>query len=88
MAWFIEYTDTFGGEANYSWVRREYIASKAGESQSSVMRRAKAAIGLTGAKGRTHAMGGSEGWEFRPYGFNMVLFVSWVDAIPSDEEAE
>jgi hypothetical protein len=85
MAWFIEYTDTFAGEANYCWVRRATIESKAGESQASVMRRAKAAIGLTGVKGRTHAMGGEEGWEFRPYGCNTVMFVAWTAAAPDHE---
>ena len=44
----IEVTDTFGGEANYSWVRRFAIANREGESESATIRRAKAAAGLFG----------------------------------------
>ena len=85
MAWFVEYTDTFGGEANYSWVRRDTIPSIDGESQAGTMRRAKAAIGLTGSKGRTFAMGGVEGWEFRPWRSCTVLFVLWADQEAEEE---
>ena len=85
MAWWVEYTDTFGGEANYSWVQRVVIESKAGESQSGIMRRAKAAIGITGARGRTSAYGGCEGWGFRPYRSATVLFVTWTDEEPESE---
>lgn len=61
----VEYTDTFGGEANYCWVRRATIASPAWDSlkawdgngrieprayQRTVMRRAKAAMGLSGVR--------------------------------------
>lgn len=73
----VEYTDTFSGEANYSWVKRATIRAtdKLGKgSQASIMRKAKAAMGLTGAKGVTSNMG--EGLEFRPYGSCTVLFVS------------
>jgi hypothetical protein len=87
MAWSIEYTDTYAGKANYCWVRRATIESNAGESQSSVMRRAKAAVGLTGAKGRTNSYGG-DGWEFRPYRSCTVLFVLWTDAEPDREDSE
>jgi hypothetical protein len=46
----IEVTDTFGGEANYSWVRRHTIPHKAGESRRSLVRRAKAEMGWTGVR--------------------------------------
>lgn len=44
----IEVTDTFAGEANYSWVRRFQIANIDGESERATIRRAKAAAGLSG----------------------------------------
>ena len=77
MAWKCEYTDTFSGEANYSWVRRETIAHVPGEKTPRTMRRAKAALGLTGLRGTTIALG--DGFEFRPYGMCTVAFVQWTD---------
>ncbi len=88
----VEYTDTFGGEANYCWVRRAVIhvpewphfkdwdgngRREPKGYQREVMRRAKAAVGLTGARGVTYALG--DGYEFRPYGAATVLFVSWTE---------
>jgi hypothetical protein len=72
--WFtVEYTDTFGGEANYSWVHRAEIQVKAGASRSQVMRAAKAALGLTNVRGVTYGHG--DMYEFRPYKSCTVLFV-------------
>jgi len=50
--WHFEVTDTFGGEANYSWVRRQPMPARPGESQHTVtrlavVRRLKAFAGLT-----------------------------------------
>lgn len=88
----VELTDTYAGEANYSWVRRAKIASpqwtrfkdwdgngtrEPRAFQRVVMKAAKAAVGLTGVRGRTMAYG--DGYEFRPYGAAMVLFVTWAD---------
>ena len=81
MTWNLEYTDTFGGEANYCWVRRARIESKPGESQRGIMRRAKVILGLSGLRGRT--VGYGDMFEFRPYGMATVLFVTWND---SEEE--
>ena len=90
----VEYTDTFAGEANYNWVRRETVAmpelthygydggtnySKANKVyQRELMKRAKAAVGLTGVRGTTHNYG--DMIEFRPYGSATVLFVNDHDA--------
>ncbi len=77
----VELTDTFGGEANYSWARRakvpapEYDTVQPKGYQRTIMRRAKAAVGLTGMAGRTERVGC--GYEFRPYGACMVMFVDW-----------
>lgn len=85
-----EWTDTFGGEANYSWVKRatvavpEWSAFKDWDGngrrepkayQRTVMRRAKAALGLSGLRGRTFNHG--DMMEFRPFGMACVLFVTY-----------
>ena len=82
MTYQVELTDTFGGEANYCWVKRAVIASPAGRDgrgdyQRTVMRRAKAVVGLTGYRGVTTSYG--DGYEFRPYGMCQVMFVTWSD---------
>lgn len=86
----VEYTDTFNGDANYTWVRRAKVTmpelthygydgstnyTKANKSyQRELMRRAKAAVGLTGARGARSDLGDTI--EFRPYGSATVLFIS------------
>lgn len=86
----VEYTDTFNGDANYAWVRRAKVSmpeltyygydgstnyAKANKSyQRELMRRAKAAVGLTGARGARSDLGDTI--EFRPYGSATVLFIS------------
>jgi hypothetical protein len=70
----VEYTDTFGGEANYSWVDRQTLELPTDLSDRAIMRRAKAAVGLTGVRGRTYSHG--DMWEFRPYGSCTVMFAS------------
>ena len=76
MQFQAEYTDTFGGEANYSWVRRETFDADQNATNALIMRRAKAACGLSGVRGRTEDMGDS--LAFRPYGACTVLFVTPV----------
>ena len=73
MIFDCEITDTFGGEANYSWVRRETITLPDSASDRTIVRRAKAALGLTGCRCRTFSMG--EGWELRPIGLLQVVFI-------------
>ena len=68
-----EYTDTFGGEANYSWARRATIPAT--ESRRALMRRAKSALGLSGVRGRVSEYGGKI--EFRPYRSCTVLFITF-----------
>lgn len=89
----VEYTDTFGGEANYSWVRRHVVTmpelthygydggtnyAKANKVyQRELMKRAKAAVGLTGVRGVTSHYGDMS--EFRPYGSATVLFITYSE---------
>ena len=90
----VEYTDTFDGEANYCWVRRATVTmpeltrygydgasgyAKANKRyERELMRRAKAAVGLTGVRGRRDDIGGM--LEFRPYGCATVMFISDANA--------
>lgn len=71
--WQAELTDTFGGQANYSWVRREEFNAPAGADQRTIVRLGKAALGLTGAPCRTSDCG--EGYELRPSGSATVAFL-------------
>lgn len=86
----VEMTDLLGGEANYSWVRREVITvpelihygyngganyEAANKRQMrAVMRRAKAALGITGWRGVTHDLGDTI--EFRPSGGSRIVFIT------------
>ena len=69
-----EYTDTFGGQANYSWVRRARFSLPYNSSTRKIMRRAKSELGLTNMRGTTIRYG--DIIEFRPYRCCTVLFIS------------
>jgi hypothetical protein len=69
-----EYTDTFNGEANYSWVRRATIEAPEDATRATIMRRAKAALGLTGVRMRTIRDHGDL-IEARPYCMCTVMFI-------------
>jgi hypothetical protein len=73
MLWNVELTDTFGGEANYSWVRRDSFELPASASDRRIITAAKAALGLTGQRCRRFDYG--EGFELRPVGSCTVAFV-------------
>lgn len=89
----IEYTDTFGGEANYSWVKRASVTmpelthygydglygySKANKTyERELMKLAKAKMGLTGVRGATYRHG--DMIEFRPYRSCTVMFITFKD---------
>jgi len=89
----IEHTDTFGGEANYSWVRRTFITmpelthygydggygyAKANKTyERELMRKAKAAMGLTGVRGTVERWG--EIIAFRPYKSASIMFIDYVE---------
>lgn len=71
----LEYTDTFGREANYSWVKRGRI--KAPENKRVLIRAAKRWAGLTGVKCDTTDFG--DMIEIRPQGMCTVLFINYVE---------
>jgi hypothetical protein len=67
----IEYTDTFAGESNYSWVRRYTIQAK---NDRAAIRAAKAAVGLTGMRCIKSDYG--DCIDLRPVGCCTVLFIT------------
>lgn len=89
----IEYTDTFASEANYSWVKRTRVVmpelthygydgalgyTRANKTfKRELMKRAKAAMGLTGTRGVTYDHG--DMIEFRPYQSCTVMFLTYAD---------
>lgn len=91
MAYQAEVTDTFGGEANYSWVRRYTIETPACEYRDpaynrTLVRRAKAAAGWTGLRCDTYAHG--DMIELRPAGSRApcwVMFITWDDSADDAE---
>lgn len=70
-----ELTDTMGGEANYSWVRRDTIEVPDNASDLTVVRRAKSALGLTNVRCRKSDYG--DMIELRPYGLCQVAFITF-----------
>jgi hypothetical protein len=73
MLWNVELTDTFGGEANYSWAQREQLELPADATDRQIVTAAKAALGLTGTRCRRFDHG--EGFELRPCRSCTVAFV-------------
>lgn len=71
----IEVTDTFGHEANYSWVRRYTLDVPEAISYYSLIRRVKAAVGWTGKRCVNTQYGDTI--ELRPYGECVVCFVTF-----------
>jgi hypothetical protein len=74
MKYSIELTDTFGGEANYAWVKRATVDHPETKSVMALRRAAKRAVGLTNVRGTWYDIGDT--MEFRPMGAHMVLFVT------------
>ena len=70
-----EYTDTYGCEANYCWVRRVNFEMKEDATMRSVLQRARKELGLTGAKGDIVADFGDE-YHWKPRGSCTILMVN------------
>lgn len=75
MSLQIEYTDTFGGEANYCWVSRWFCKDDCTDAQA--VRLAKVLTGLTGYRCRREDWGDT----IALYPANMcrVIFVSYAE---------
>ena len=72
--WDIEVTDTFGGQANYSWVYRYAIRMPDDISDLALVRRIKSVAGYSGIRGRATVMGDSV--EIRFPGRCVVIFAN------------
>jgi hypothetical protein len=73
MKYRIEYTDTFGGQANYSWVRRETIEGVF-NTKRVVVFAARSVLGLHGI--RCDVTDHGDMIEIRPRRMNVVAFVT------------
>ena len=73
----IELTDTFGGESNYSWVRRFRLEHKPGESSRALMRRVKKTLGWSGIRCTVANYGYLI--DIRPTDAALVAFVTWEE---------
>lgn len=93
MLFNYEFTDTFAGEANYCWVKRGKVAvpelthygydgsngyaAASARQEKHLMRKVKAALGLSGIRGKREDWGHCIVW--RPYGGATVLFITYCD---------
>ena len=71
----IEVTDAFGGEANYSWVRRYTAPYSVEESRYAQVRRAKKECGFNGVRCKVEDYGDSI--TLRPYNKSIVIFINY-----------
>ncbi len=71
----VEYTDTFCGEANYSWVKRASFDADEDASDLAIVRKAKAEISLSGMPCNRDDFG--DMIELRPQGYCTVAFISF-----------
>ena len=70
-----EYTDTFSGEANYSWVKRTNVLLVDSKSDLAIVRHAKAWAGLNGYRAKVEKYG--DMITIRPQGMCTVLFITF-----------
>lgn len=94
MAYKVEVTDTFGGEANYSWVRRysiaaptcEYGTSERSQYSRTLVRRAKAAAGWAGLRCTVDNSG--DHITVWPSGRNAPCWIMFIDYDDSPDDSE
>ena len=75
----IELTDTFGGEANYSWVKRETLTIPDDMPVHTIVRRVKKLMGVTG---RHHTSDNGDVIYITPYRSNLLLTIIFMEAEP------
>jgi len=71
----VEITDTFSGEANYSWVKRFTFEALDTMSRPAIVRRAKRLANWTGM--RCLVVEYPDMVELRPYGHCLVAFITF-----------
>jgi len=74
MNFQFEMTDTFGGEANYSWVKRSSSEFKSNATDKALVRRAKKWAGLSGVRCAVDNYG--EMISIKPIGRPVVVFIT------------
>lgn len=74
MKFQIEVTDTFNGEANYSWVGRDTLEVNKPISKLALVRRAKRIAGFNGYRCRKDEVGDTIA--LYPYGACIVMFIT------------
>lgn len=72
-----EHTDLFGGEANYSWVRRHEFKPESEQSDRALVRAAKKWAGLTGVRCNTESFGDMIRIDATPGGVLHVVFITF-----------
>lgn len=85
MPYLVEYTDTFGGEPNYCWIRRATIEAPDNATMRQVLLLARRALGLTGMRGDITFDQGDE-WHWKPRGWCTVLMVRWDDTVTEQNQ--
>lgn len=84
MKYQFEVTDTFGGEANYSWVKRTIVDIPDGIGDVMLRMLAKRWAGFDGVRCEIENLGDQQ--ILRPRGLCQVLFVTYTE--PEDRKAE
>jgi len=74
-----ELTDTFGGEANYSWVNRKEMVLPDNLTDVGIVRRVKAEYGMTGCKFGSRDNFGDTIALWYPDGNAVVLFINIME---------
>ena len=77
MKYRVEYTDTFGGEANYCWVDRYIIDLPDNATEKQICRAVKKVAGLSGVRGVWDVY--CEVYTFRPYRSCTLLFATYYE---------
>jgi hypothetical protein len=72
VKWDVEMTDTFGGEPNYSWIKRGTTLVREGASRLSIVRAIKRELGISGTRCRVYDHG--DMLELTPYGTCTVAY--------------
>lgn len=70
-----EHTDTFGSEANYSWVKRGTIELPESSSDKAIVRAVKKELGMTGVK--CNRVWSYDGISFKPRGICQIVFITF-----------
>lgn len=73
MKYLVEYTDTYCGCANYSWCKRHELELPKDISDISLVRKAKAALGLTNVRCKVDRH--CHGFALYPIGSTTVVFI-------------